>query len=278
MALSPSTSQNETSVDWQQEATEDRGEQESSSLHRSIRELRRQSRELTDQDISDVAREHEQTPSIPSPNTALQLALDSCDPWVAQPATPASDLLTGYCTARNNALRTTHASNLGQPPSTNGSSEPSGCDEGSYTNSSTERLASETDVLRNGILEELGALEAPDLSIRHPFGDLGYHSKQTFQVDQPPIAVLPTEDFAAQPWLEYYFERFHPRWPIIHQSTFNPATAIPDLLSMMSLIGAWEYGVTPSLEASERWSESLVLKLSNALVRIYLYIISLRLT
>ncbi|UPK92021.1 hypothetical protein LCI18_002956 [Fusarium solani-melongenae] len=34
---------------------------------------------------------------------------------------------------------------------------------------------------------------------------------------------------------------------------------------MMSMIGAWEYGVTPSLEASERWSESLVLRLSNVL-------------
>ncbi|KAJ3460103.1 hypothetical protein MRS44_010970 [Fusarium solani] len=261
MALSPSTSQNETSVDWQRNAIEDGETQGSSSLHRSIiiRELRSQSQESTGQDIPDVSHERELPPSILSPDTALQLALDSCDPWAAHPATPVSSLIAGYHAARQGAPETieSDSSRLSRALSTAASSGPG------------ELQAPETNVLRNGILEQLDALEAPEFSVRHPLEDSGYRCKQTFEANQSlPITLPPAEDFAAQPWLDYYFERFHPRWPIIHQSTFNPSIAIPDLLSMMSMIGAWEYGITPSLEASELWSESLVLRLSKALSQV----------
>lgn len=257
MALSPSTTQNEASVGWQRDEDETRDARESSSLRSSIRDLRSQSQVSTSQGISDAAHEPGPHPAMLSPGTALQLVLDSCDPWIAQPATPDSSLMTGYHTTRPGAPEAIE-SDSSRLPSIARSSGP------------VELQAPQTSVLRNGILEELDALEAPDFSVRHPLGNSGYRGKQPFEADQPQSIPMPfAEDFAARPWLDYYFERFHPRWPIIHQSTFDPAAAIPDLVSMMSMIGAWEYGVTPSLEVSECWSESLVLRLSNVLVRIY---------
>lgn len=266
MALSPSTTQNEASVGWQRDEDETRDLRESSSLHGSIRDLRSQSQVSTGQGISDAAHGPGPHPAILSPNTALQLVLDTCDPWIAQPATPDSSSMPGYYTTRPSAPETieSDSSRLGRAPSITRSSGP------------VELQTPQTNVLRNGILEELDALEAPDFSVRHPLDNLGYRDKQSFEANQSRPTPTPfAEDFAARPWLDYYFERFHPRWSIIHQSTFNPATAIPDLVSMMSMIGAWEYGVTPSLEVSERWSESLVLRLSNVLVCTYFYIICL---
>ncbi|KAI8675940.1 hypothetical protein NCS57_00496900 [Fusarium keratoplasticum] len=256
VALSPSTTQNEASVGWQRDEDEARDARESSSLHSSIRDLRSQSQVSTSQGISDAAHEPGPHPAMLSPGTALQLVLDSCDPWIAQPATPDSSLMTGYHTTRPDAPEAIE-SDSSRLPSIARSSGP------------VELQAPQTSVLRNGILEELDALEAPDFSVRHPLGNLGYRGKEPFEADQPQSIPMPfAEDFAARPWLDYYFERFHPRWPIIHQSTFDPAAAIPDLVSMMSMIGAWEYGVTPSLEVSERWSESLVLRLSNVLSQV----------
>lgn len=254
------------SVGWQRDEDDHQVARDDRSLQRGIRDRRSQSQVSTGRCVSDVTHEPELRSSMMSPETALQLVLDSCGPWAAQPATPASSLMAGYHNARQDAPETTECDSLrlGRPHSTAGSSR---------------SIGSQADVLRNGILEELDAIKHPDFSVRHPLDEPDYHCEQAFQVDQPPpIAMPPAGDLTTNTWLDYYFERFHPRWPIIHQSTFNPATAIPDLLSMMSMIGAWEYGVTPSLEASERWSESLVLRLSHVLVRIYFLIECLQLT
>jgi hypothetical protein len=41
------------------------------------------------------------------------------------------------------------------------------------------------------------------------------------------------------PYVQAYFDRFHPKWPFLHPATFNPNTELPFLTQSVVMMGSW---------------------------------------
>ncbi|KAM5459102.1 hypothetical protein McanMca71_001704 [Microsporum canis] len=46
----------------------------------------------------------------------------------------------------------------------------------------------------------------------------------------------------AMPYVEAYFDKFHPSWPFLHRATFDPAHEPPILLQSVLMMGLWATG------------------------------------
>jgi hypothetical protein len=55
-------------------------------------------------------------------------------------------------------------------------------------------------------------------------------------------------DLETKKYLDIYFTRFHPRWPVVHAPTFEVETAPPVLLSCVAMIGTCILGRSDSKE------------------------------
>jgi hypothetical protein len=208
---------------------------------------------------------------------ALQMMLDSCAPWASLPViqTPVSSLQVEKANAPGDTSSTTQNDpfQLNQATTTSDCPDTSVRDESSLPVSPLQlgQENPEDDILKNGILEELDALDVPGFGPRHLFDSLGHDGSPTADTGHspsPPPLCFPVESLAFRQCLDLYFERFHARWPIVHKGTFDPTTTTGELVSSMIMIGAWESGIVTWMELAERLSESLVNRLSKNLVRI----------
>ncbi|KAJ5201060.1 fungal-specific transcription factor domain-containing protein [Penicillium cf. viridicatum] len=276
VALSPSKSQNEASVDWQQDMAEDQEVQKRPSPHGSATTLGSRPPESNSSDIPDIPDIPDIAPgpplSVSSSDTTFQMVLDSGVPWAALPATTVSSLHAEKANAPGDTMRTTQNNpfQLNQATITTDCPDTFIWDELSSLTPPFE-LGQETpedDTLRNGILEELDALGVPDFGTRDPFDNLQHPDSPTADTRHSPSlppACFPVKSLAVQQCLDLYFERFHPQWPIVHRSTFYPSAAAQDLISSMIMIGAWESGLASWMKIAERWGKSLVNRLSQNL-------------
>lgn len=271
VALSPSTSQNEASVDWQRDMAENQEVQKRPSPHSSVTTLGSRPPESNSSDIPDVALGPPL--SVSASNTTFQMVLDSGVPWAELPATTASSLHVEKANAPGDTMSTTQNNpfQLNQATITTNCPDTLIWDELSSLTPPFE-LGQETpedDTLRNGILEELDALGVPDFDTRDPFDNLRNHDSPTVDTGHSPslpTACFPVKGLAAQQCLDLYFERFHPQWPIVHRGTFYRSAAARNLIS--SMIGAWESGIASWMKIAERWGKFLFNRLSQDLVRL----------
>ncbi|EAW13717.1 Zn(II)2Cys6 transcription factor [Aspergillus clavatus NRRL 1] len=64
-----------------------------------------------------------------------------------------------------------------------------------------------------------------------------------------------------KPFVEAFFERFHPSWPFLHRATFDPAHEPPFLLQSVLMIGLWVMGDPKRQEAACALHEKLCLSI-----------------
>ena len=62
-------------------------------------------------------------------------------------------------------------------------------------------------------------------------------------------------------YIELYFSRFHPHWPILHRSTFKQSNISEELLRSVLLIGAW----FSDDESAKSWATSLYSSVTDTL-------------
>ncbi|KAJ5354596.1 hypothetical protein N7541_005640 [Penicillium brevicompactum] len=66
--------------------------------------------------------------------------------------------------------------------------------------------------------------------------------------DEPNLTVQ--ESPSTDEYVESYFQHFHPEWPFLHRSTFDPATEPRVLVQSVVMIGMWAYGSKDSKNAA----------------------------
>ncbi|EFQ99573.1 hypothetical protein MGYG_02585 [Nannizzia gypsea CBS 118893] len=62
------------------------------------------------------------------------------------------------------------------------------------------------------------------------------------QTTSKPDNYLDDSPVHAIPYVEAYFDKFHPSWPFLHRATFDPAYEPPILLQSVLMIGLWVAG------------------------------------
>ncbi|KAB8227232.1 C2H2 type zinc finger domain protein [Aspergillus alliaceus] len=65
------------------------------------------------------------------------------------------------------------------------------------------------------------------------------------------------------PYIQAYFEKFHPRWPFIHRATFSPHNEPAFLRQSVVMIGLWLTGESNAQQAAVELHEKLTLSINQ---------------
>lgn len=79
----------------------------------------------------------------------------------------------------------------------------------------------------------------------------GRHSRSPIE-NSAPSGNLSTDDY-----VKSYFHHFHPEWPFLHRSTFDPATEPGVLVQSVVMLGMWAYGSRDSKNAAIKLHDQL---------------------
>jgi hypothetical protein len=64
-----------------------------------------------------------------------------------------------------------------------------------------------------------------------------------------------------QHWVDLYFTRFHPHWPILHRATFDLAHEPPFLVQTVVMVGLWVSGTSRGRRAATELHDKLGLSI-----------------
>lgn len=78
------------------------------------------------------------------------------------------------------------------------------------------------------------------------------------------IEKSPTEGL---PYIEAYFDKFHPSWPFLHKATFDPTQEPSILLQSVLMMGLWVAGDDKMQQAAVELHEKLSLSMYQQRVR-----------
>lgn len=84
----------------------------------------------------------------------------------------------------------------------------------------------------------------------------------------PGLAVARSADKdKTQHWVDLYFTRFHPHWPILHRATFEVAHEPPFLVQSVVMVGLWVSGTTRGRRAATELHDKLGLSILEQRVK-----------
>ncbi|KAJ6109919.1 hypothetical protein N7486_002154 [Penicillium sp. IBT 16267x] len=63
------------------------------------------------------------------------------------------------------------------------------------------------------------------------------------------------------PYVQAYFDKFHPNWPFLHPATFNIDSELPLLAQSVVMMGSWAMGESNSQKTAKYLHEKLVLSI-----------------
>lgn len=69
------------------------------------------------------------------------------------------------------------------------------------------------------------------------------------------------------PYVQAYFDKFHPNWPFLHPATFNIDNELPLLAQSVFMMGSWVAGESSSQQTAKDLHNKLVLSIYEQRVR-----------